>query len=506
MYPKKRVNRKLLLATMLSVGVLAFGGCGKQAESTIDTFMAGWNLGNALDSIEGTTKTADDFMKDYQAMAIYETNPYTSWDASPSIGFSNGECQLRWEMNGLTSDPNAEAGKLMIQMYNSNLRNSVNSQITCTVSECKLTTRDGKNVDVNSFNGTYTNGIDGTVAENINMDLTSIGDIAVTENLEGAVFEAKVTIDEYPINAEYVTPEEYYETLWGNPVTEQGTFQMVGQAGFQTVRIPVTYTNHLSEDGTIDEKWLLRVEELVNYTLEQDMNCIINMHHDVGENARINADPDKLEQNKELVKNAWEQIALHFNKYDDRLMFEGLNETLDSKNDWNCKDKKTLDAMNELNQVFVDTVRATGGNNENRTLIVNTYAAGCSKEILSNFTLPEDTAKNKLIAGVHVYFTKGELAEIFKRIDKYLLKKGIPVVIGECGARHEAGSTDTSSQQEYYKELTENAKKYGVACFIWDDGLIYESADAIDTYSLLNRKSNSWYFPEVVDTFVTAFD
>lgn len=506
MQSKKRIQKIVLFATVFSVGAFAFSGCGKQAESTIDTFHAGWNLGNALDSVEGVTKTSEDFMKDYQGMLVYTTNPYTSWDASPSIMFSDGECQLRWEMNGLTSDPNGQADKLIIQLYNSSLRDSVNSQIKCTVSESKLTTKDGKSIDVNSVNGSYTSGINGTIAENIEMDLASIADIAVTKDLEGAVFETKVTIDEYPINAEYVTPEEYYETLWGNPVTGQGTFQMVSQAGFQTVRIPVTYTNHLLEDGTIDEKWLMRVEELVNYALEQDMNCIIDMHHDVGENARINADPDKLEENKELVKTAWEQIAVYFNKYDSRLVFEGLNETLDSKNDWSCNDEKTFQAMNELNQVFVDTVRSTGGNNENRTLIVNTYAAGCTKEILSNFKLPEDSAKNKLIAGVHVYFTKDDLDPIFKRIDKYLLKKGIPVVIGECGIRHQAGSTDSTLQLEYHNKLTENAKKYGIACFIWDDGHKYESVDQIDTYSLLNRENNSWYFPEVVDTFVGALE
>ena len=132
----------------------------------------------------------------------------------------------------------------------------------------------------------------------------------------------------------YDSAAEYYETLWGNPVTTKEMIHAVKEAGFQTVRVPVTYTDHIDENGEIREEWLERVKEIVDYVLDEDMYCVINVHHDTGNNGKITADPAALEENQKRVRDRWTQIATYFQDYGQKLVFEGLNELLDQNNNW----------------------------------------------------------------------------------------------------------------------------------------------------------------------------
>ncbi len=287
----------------------------------------------------------------------------------------------------------------------------------------------------------------------------------------------------------YDSAAEYYETLWGNPVTTKEMIHAVKEAGFQTVRVPVTYTDHIDENGEIREEWLERVKEIVDYVLDEDMYCVINVHHDTGNNGKITADPAALEENQKRVRDRWTQIATYFQDYGQKLVFEGLNELLDQNNNWECQGEEYAETANQLNQTFVDTVRSCRGNNPDRYLIVNTYAAGTTDRILEGFRLPEDTAENRLLAEVHSYADIQNLSQVFDNLNRYLVDQGIPVVLGEFGMTFD-GESD-KEQLAYAQEIVTLARENEIAYFYWDDNAKFQ---------ILDRDTCQWNHKEIVQT------
>ena len=251
------------------------------------------------------------------------------------------------------------------------------------------------------------------------------------------------------------TPSDF-ETSWGNPITTKAMIDDVKAAGFNAVRVPVTWTQHIGEDFTIDDAWMNRVQEVVDYVIDNDMYCILNVHHDVGGSSWFCASEDSIAEDKAKFEAVWTQIAERFGEYDNKLMFEGFNEMLDENNNWNYPGTAATSAVNTWNQIFVDTVRATGGNNAERVLIVNTYAAGTNGSSLDDFVVPTDTAENSLIVEVHYYDPMAYCSEIstdgntqtvwtenggksgidgmLYNLYSHFTSNGIPVIIGEFGA------------------------------------------------------------------------
>lgn len=299
-------------------------------------------------------------------------------------------------------------------------------------------------------------------------------------------------LESYNASAGYVADALFYETLWNNPKTTQKMIKTVKEAGFGAVRIPVTYLNHIDEDGKIDETWLHRVAEIVDYVIENNMYAIINVHHDTGkrEDVPLQANYNNLKKNKALAQEMWEQIADYFKGYDRHLFFESYNEMLDmdATNPW-YGNPTSWAAMNEMNQLFVDTVRKTGGNNATRFLVVNTYGAQTNSGILSYFKLPTDTIANHLIVGVHTYVVSTDgIQTVMQHLDSTLLSKGYACIIGEWAI---SGATD-SSISTAEKMLTACTERK-IACFWWDDG---------GNYKLLNRSQGEWYYPQLVDDMI----
>ena len=291
----------------------------------------------------------------------------------------------------------------------------------------------------------------------------------------------------------------FYETVWGNPLTTKEMIQAVKEAGFGAVRVPVTYYNHIDENHTIDQQWLQRVKEIVDYVIDQGMYCIINIHHDTGNNAWISADSSRMEEMKNNISTIWKQIAVYFKDYDEHLLFEGYNEILDEKNQWTGAGSDAYAAANELNQQFVDTVRNTDGNNKERFLIVNTYAAGVTEEIVSGFSLPKDSTENHLIAEVHYYSqTETEFDTAVDVITRYFQNKKIPAIIGEFGVKSSTDDGAEQQREDYISYIVAECRKLGIGYFWWDDGKTSESGDPVDTYALLNRNTCEWYFPDLV--------
>ena len=189
-----------------------------------------------------------------------------------------------------------------------------------------------------------------------------------------------------------------FEKCWGQEPTTKPMVDFLKKNGFNSVRIAVTWFQHMKEDGTVDEAWMNRVQEVVDYVIDNGMYCILNVHHDTGADPDdksythwIKADLDNYNTNKTKFEYLWTQIANRFKNYDQHLVFEGYNEMLDANNTWNApKNANSYKGLNGYAQSFVNAVRATGGNNETRNLIVNTYAAACGDEVLNNLTIPTD--------------------------------------------------------------------------------------------------------------------
>lgn len=295
--------------------------------------------------------------------------------------------------------------------------------------------------------------------------------------------------------------EDDFETAWGNVRTTQEIIDTVKAAGFNAVRIPVSWTDHMDDSGNVEAAWMDRVQEVVDYAMDDGLYTILNVHHD--DYTWIH--PVYAEEEAVTVKfvHLWEQIAERFQDYDTHLLFEGLNEPrmVGSANEWMGGTDEERDVINHLLQKFVDTVRASGGKNPERTLVVTTHAASITDAALNGFVLPSD---DNLILSIHSYapwqfanilqdeetqvtvFDSAGEAELNSGFDKLydkFVSKGIPVIIGEFGAENKDNAADRARYYSYYIQA---AAQRGIPCFIWDNGLAA-------SFGLLDRAHLSWY-------------
>jgi endoglucanase len=297
------------------------------------------------------------------------------------------------------------------------------------------------------------------------------------------------------------------EKAWGNPVTTKANITAIKNAGFNAIRIPVSWTKCADKNYKIRADWMKRVTEVVNYAVENDMYILLNTHHDENVFKFTNA-------NKTASINAfkiiWGQIAYNFQNYNEKLIFEGLNEprTIGSSAEWNGGTAEERTNLNEHYKVFVETVRSCGGNNDKRFLVLNTYAASGVASAMNSLTIPTDTAQNKIIASYHAYepynfalnkdstvktwsqnnsSDTSPITERINRANDLFVSKGIPVIIGEFGALNKNNETARATWVEYY---VKSAAQKGIKCFWWDDG---------GDFKLLNRRDNTFYYPEIKD-------
>ena len=308
------------------------------------------------------------------------------------------------------------------------------------------------------------------------------------------------------------------ETSWGNPATTADMIKSIKGEGFNAVRIPVRWGQHCDMSTmTIDEKWLSRVKEIVDWCLAEDMYVIINTHHDLWlEHYPTNA--KKAELNEKLGK-LWTNIATAFADYDGRLAFAGLNE-VNAEGNWGLTPtQENYDVTNSFNQTFVDAVRATGGNNALRNLVVQSYR--CNPTMgLTNLVVPTDPTPNRLSVEFHYYdpysFCSGaagsynywgiafsdkgtvtpdgnekSLANFFLTIREKWWEQGLGVVIGEYGCSCHYTTADKATQeanmQYYMKCLVSEARKNGFAAFVWDNNAY---GNGSEKFGIFDRKNN----------------
>jgi endoglucanase len=306
------------------------------------------------------------------------------------------------------------------------------------------------------------------------------------------------------------------ETAWGNPVTTKANITALKNAGFNAVRIPVSWAKCADVNYNIRTDWMARVAEVVDYAVDNGMYVILNTHHDEGIFKFKNADKEKSEK---AFRKIWEQIAEKFKNYDEKLVFEALNEprTINSLNEWSGGTPEERANLNSHYRVFVETVRASGGNNANRVLMINTYAASGDANAINGLEIPKDNASNKIIASIHVYApydfalnvkspvntwdrnSSKDTSPITAPIDHVyntFVSKGIPVIIGEFGAMNKNNIDARTEWAEYYVNY---AKSKGMPCFWWDNGGV--SGDG-ETFGLLDRKTNNFVFPSIIEALM----
>lgn len=315
-----------------------------------------------------------------------------------------------------------------------------------------------------------------------------------------------------------------YEMGWCGVKTTPDMIKAVKDAGFNTIRIPVSWHNHVSgDDHKIDEAWLNRVQEVVDYAVSNNLYIIINIHHDMSKDY-IYPTSEYLDQSKHYVRSIWSQVAARFKDYDHHLIFESMNEPrmVGHKNEWwpdpndpDCRD--AVSAINELNQVFVDTVRSTGSNNAERYLMVPGYCASFAGALDSGFSLPADTADSRLIVSVHAYtpynFTLQEggirtfdinrhasTNEIDYFMDKLydgFVSKGVPVVIGEFGARNK--QDNLQDRVDFTAYYVASATARGMTCIWWDNNAFTGTGEL---FGIFNRGVVKWEYPEIVEALI----
>jgi aryl-phospho-beta-D-glucosidase BglC (GH1 family) len=290
----------------------------------------------------------------------------------------------------------------------------------------------------------------------------------------------------------------------------------VKEMGYNAVRLPVTWDTHMgaAPSYTIDQTWLNRVEEVVNYALDNDMYVILNLHH---ENKWLVPTYAKEAQSKAQLIKLWEQIASRFKSYSDYLIFETINEPRveGSANEWTGGTYENRDVINKLNLAAVDTIRSTGGNNASRFIMVPPHAAASLDITLNDFIIPNNDSK--IIVSIHAYSPyyfamdingtpswgtssdKSSLTSEFNALYNRFIKNGRAVVIGEFGTIDKNNLSSRTAHAEYFAK---EAAAKGIPVFWWDNG--YYAPGKAETYALLNRSSLTWYYPDIAKALVSG--
>ena len=289
-----------------------------------------------------------------------------------------------------------------------------------------------------------------------------------------------------------------YETAWGSPIITEKIIKGYKDSGFNTLRVPVSWSNMMGDDYTISSEYANAVKQVVDWAMAQDMYVIVNRHYDTG---WLENFPTQKEECMYRYKRIWQQVSDVFKDYDERLVFEGQNEELGWSSVWNqwggTKGKaKSYALVNEINQTFVDVVRASGGKNKARYLLIPGYNTGIETTVDKLYKVPKDKEKHVIIS-VHYYSpatfailtddaswgknqrtwgTDSDINELKKSMDmlkKRFLDNGIPVIIGEYGCPME--NKDINSVRKYLSKVCEEAYSMGMCPVLWSTpGHIYD--------------------------------
>ena len=328
------------------------------------------------------------------------------------------------------------------------------------------------------------------------------------------------------------------ETIWGCTKTTEEIIKGLVKKGIKTIRIPVTWHNHIiDENYTIDPEWMKRVKQVVDWCIENGLYVVLNTHHDNLETLDIKYGQgyyplrNDMVESEKFLYNTFKQIATAFNNgYDHHLIFEGLNEPRPIKTDfeWNYKKgepicEESSSVINEYLKLIVKAIRTTGGNNEKRFIMVTPIAAAYSSAVNQDFIFPGDSKYNptnpKILLSVHMYLPynfamnadmsyttfeesyASELYSDFKNLYESFVLKGHNVIIGEMGVTNKNNTEERIKWAKYY---VSTARKFNIPCIVWDNEYFDNSKSSGETFGLYRRGAGTWDPDELIDAYVEA--
>jgi len=305
-----------------------------------------------------------------------------------------------------------------------------------------------------------------------------------------------------------------YETAWGNPVTTKAMVDQVKKAGFNTIRIPVTWDTKFgpAPNYTINSAWMDRVQEVVNYGIDNGMYVIINLHH---ENNWLIPNAANQSTNTAILQKVWTQIATRFKNYDEHLIFETMNEprVVGDPTEWSGGTSQARAIVNAYNLTAVNAIRTTGGNNTYRFILVPTYAASSVTAAVDDLVIPNND-KNCIVS-LHMYSPyffamdingtsswgsdsdKASLDSELDAVYNKFISKGIAVVIGECGSINKSNESSRIALAEYFAKAAKSRK---IPLIWWDNN--YSVPNQSETFGIFNRSTLTWVFPSIVTALV----
>jgi endoglucanase len=303
-----------------------------------------------------------------------------------------------------------------------------------------------------------------------------------------------------------------YETAWGNPAVTKEVIDAIADAGFSSVRIPVTWAVRTggAPEYTIDAAFFQRIGEVVDWVIGAGMIAVVNMHHD----DFFWYIPDSKHENQVSVQyeKMWLQIAAYFKDYGQALAFEAFNEprVIGSATEWSGGTVFTRNVLNRLNKIFINAVRTSGGQNTTRFLFIPTYGGSSEGNAVRGLLVQKNDVR--LIVAVHYYkprdfaterdmnavnFTekdKKEIDKTFALLEKTFVKKGIPVVIDEFAAYDKNNPTQRAAYAAY---IINKAQQKNMTAFWWDNG-VNLAGNLPDAFGLIDRKTCEFKYPEIL--------
>ncbi len=298
------------------------------------------------------------------------------------------------------------------------------------------------------------------------------------------------------------------KTYWGNPITSKAMIDEVKAMGFSTLRIPITWGPNQVEMSpyTIDPDYLTEIKRVVDFGFQNKMHVIIDVHHD---NSWIKPMASETQESTDRLSSLWTQVANFFQDYNDSLIFEILNEPRIEgiTEEWSGGNSEGRGYINDFHKAAVDAIRATGGNNEKRHIMITTWAASTVPIAMEELTIPNDD--EKIIISLHSYFPwqfAGEaavtwgsesdksalIAELDKIKQNWIIERDRPVILGEWGTIE---ANPLQSRINYADFYVKEAAARGLLTIVWDDG---------GNFRLLNRNDLSWDFADIATAIVAA--
>jgi endoglucanase len=310
------------------------------------------------------------------------------------------------------------------------------------------------------------------------------------------------------------------ETGWGNPRINQELLDGVKKAGFDIVRIPVTWMGHIgpAPDHHIDEKYLARVAEVAQMARKAGLKAIINLHHDGSNDGskdngwlsinKARASKEGYDEVTHKFARVWKQIAAYFRNYGDWLIFESMNEIHDGKWGNGSIQGTQSDIINDWNRFFTQIVRGTGANNANRYVVIPGYCTKPQHTLANYFWLPPDSAPDRQIVTFHYYdpyefgiagtrsewgsaSDKNRVANDFAPFKTKYIDNKIPVIIGEAGAVRQSSDAARQNRLDYLSWVFGKAKENGLVPIYWDNGLFSGNGEKFGLFTRGNGKPNS---------------